>query len=162
IHALNSMLQNGDPIIEEITQMVELDPVMSSRFLQLANSTFFGQGKEMTDLKAAIASLGLPAVRDLLAVGGLFIPQDNDAAQIESEIENHSLKVARLATRLVNNPTQASTAFSAGLLHDIGRIVLATTEEALQRSAHEALITASVSSNSNASSAAKRSLDDWH
>ena len=121
-----------------IATIVESDPAMCAKLLQLVNSAFFGLGREIYNLSDAVAYLGLGVdadagalVRDLRHLqAGTF------AGSIAEEIETHSLRVARLASRI--SPAEArANAFIAGILHDIGKLVLAANRSAGFRELYE-------------------------
>jgi putative nucleotidyltransferase with HDIG domain len=112
----------------ELIEIVEHDQALTGKILRLANSAFFGQSRRVATIPRAVLLLGFTTVRNL-ALGvkvwdalGKGIPR----AHLQ-ELWTHSVAVAvatkALSTRLRSgDPDQG---FTAGLLHDVGRLVLA-------------------------------------
>jgi putative nucleotidyltransferase with HDIG domain len=97
------------------------DPVMAAQVLSLANSVRFGARLEITRVKEAIQRVGVPeARRSLLGAGisALF------ASKALHELWAHSQRVAELAWIVAGLCGEdRGAAYTAGLLHDIGRLV---------------------------------------
>lgn len=115
--------------ITEIGSMIAQEPTITARTLQLANSAFFGIGRTVSTVHDALTYLGLDVVRSLLLQVELFQTLDSEKTHesfcIEA-LQQHALRTANIASRLVDNADASRTAFSAGILHDIGSLVLAT------------------------------------
>ena len=125
---LTSLDQDGVNI-DMLARDVALDQALTARTLQLANSTFYGMARQVATIREAIALLGLRTVRNLvntIALIGTFSGSAHQAIDVRP-FWRHAIAVAicarELAKRLDLNPDQA---YTAGLLHDIGRLVLAT------------------------------------
>lgn len=109
----------------KVATYIEADPVLTAKLLKLANSAFFGLTRSVTDARGAISVLGLIKVRALViaaamddsfhAVGGVNLTQ----------FWRYSLNSANLA-RYLALPIRIdeSTAFTAGLVHGIGELVM--------------------------------------
>lgn len=108
---------------EEIGALIEKDQVLSAKVLRLANSPFYGFPARIASVGHAVVVLGLNVVKGLTLCATAFdIMKDAGMDQLW----RHSLGVAItaqiLGTRLaVKNPEEV---FVAGLLHDIGKVVL--------------------------------------
>jgi putative nucleotidyltransferase with HDIG domain len=128
LRALNSCLESKDPPVEEVIRIVERDIAMTAKLLQLATSAFFGLGREICDVRDAVMYLGLNTVRDLTTAADAFrgLVDGETAASAILDIERHSLEVGEQAMELMSTHADARRAFSSGLLHDIGSLVLAT------------------------------------
>ena len=115
--------------IGAITREIHKDQVIAGRMLQLANSAMFGAKKSITSLNHAVVFLG----RDLLAriilsaaVQGYYEQSAMGYALCKGGIYHHSIGCAHIAEMLARrtqteNPAKA---YIAGLLHDIGKVVL--------------------------------------
>jgi putative nucleotidyltransferase with HDIG domain len=112
----------------DLVDVIEHDQVLTAKILRLANSAFFGQSRRVSTIPRAVVLLGFSTVRNLALgvkvwealAGGL-------ARQRVEELWEHSVSVAA-ASKLVVSSLRAGDpdeAFTAGLLHDVGRIVLA-------------------------------------
>lgn len=125
---LASLDQDGVNI-DVLARDIALDQTLTARTLQLANSSFYGMARQVTTIREAIALLGLRTVRNLantIALIGTFSGSAHQAIDVRP-FWRHAIAVAicarELAKRLYVNPDQA---YTAGLVHDIGRLVLAT------------------------------------
>jgi HD-like signal output (HDOD) protein/CheY-like chemotaxis protein len=110
----------------EIARIIRRDPAMTIKILQLVNSAFFRQSSGVVSVERAVAFLGLELIRGLALTAQIFSGIDQrslkglslDAFQVES------VRAARLAKRFAS-PEHADEAFTAALVHDIGKVVLA-------------------------------------
>jgi len=120
-----------DTSLEEIASIVNKDIAMTAQVLKLTNSSFFGLGRQLSNAEEAVAYLGLDTLKTLvLSIHAFsqFEKIETGALKIES-LWTHSLQVASLAKRISKmegqDPKAAEEAFTAGMLHDIGKLVLA-------------------------------------
>lgn len=112
-----------------VADKVSRDQALAAKTLRIANSSFYGLQRKVTTIPQAITVLGFDSVRTLIVSAGVldaFAKNRNDAFDI-SAFWRHSIGTALcskfLARALNLNQDQA---FISGLLHDIGRLVLAT------------------------------------
>jgi putative nucleotidyltransferase with HDIG domain len=111
----------------DLAAIVERDPAMTVKVLQLGNSAFFGTTQRMASIQQAMAYLGVDLLKGLILnaqVFSSFEQQPISGFSIEV-FQKYSLSVARLAKKLLRDPKQSQEAFTAGLLHDLGKMVLA-------------------------------------
>jgi putative nucleotidyltransferase with HDIG domain len=111
-----------------IADAIALDPVISSRILGLANSAIYGLHGTTTNLTEAVSVVGNRAISEQLLVCGV-----NDAfgRKILNSPTGRTIWIHSLATALAANEIcrrarlrGADEAFSCGLLHDIGKLIL--------------------------------------
>lgn len=117
-------LDEPDPDLRRIGGLLQQDPMLTARMLALANSARFNLRRGVTTVAEALPLLGLHELRDLLyaaALVGAF--QDVGGMQLP-EFWRYSLNTARLARRMAKGSPLAVTAYSAGLLHAVGELVL--------------------------------------
>lgn len=123
VQRLAAMIGRPTVSTEEIGSIIEKDQVLAAKVLRLANSPFYGFPSRIGSVAHAVIVLGLNVVKGLtLCASALSIMKDAGMDQLW----RHSLGVAitanLLATRLeIKNPEEL---FVAGLLHDIGKVVL--------------------------------------
>lgn len=124
-------LEQPEPSVTHVGELIARDASMSSKVLHLVNSALFSLPHVVSDPIHATALLGLDTLHALVfsvkifdqftaaAIGGLQV----------TELWNHCVAVARLAKRLAvlegAGEEGAEAAFLGGLMHDIGKIVLA-------------------------------------
>lgn len=125
-------LQTSEPSPQKIGEIVARDVGMAAKILQLVNSAFFGLFREVRHPVEAVRYLGIETVKALVLSIHLFDelqPAPLDGFCRESLWE-HSFEVARAAKRIAwretHDPSVSDAAFTSGLLHDTGRLLLAT------------------------------------
>lgn len=110
-----------------LTACIELDPAMVGKILRTVNSSLFGLGREITDLNQAVALLGIKPLK-LLVLGFSLPPKlmSGSEQQALSRYWRHALVKAVAARQLAERQTgvDSDDAFLAGLLQDIGMLVL--------------------------------------
>jgi HD-like signal output (HDOD) protein len=124
---LSRLLESEKADVDAITRVVQQDPAMASKLLQLVNSAFFSASSTVKDLKTAVLRLGLRTLRSLALSVGAFEAAGGCAQQdlvSVDDLQQHSLKVALVAARIAP-PEDADEAFIAGLVGEIGQLLLA-------------------------------------
>ncbi len=137
--ALVQVLSDPEASIRCVAEIVERDTAIAAKVLQLVNSSFFGRPRRVTSLEDAISYLGMSLVRGLaLSHEALRLFQPCTACRFDVEaFQSHSLRVAGLAKRFTPGSPEHENAFVAGILHDVGKLVLATRIPARLASAIE-------------------------
>jgi putative nucleotidyltransferase with HDIG domain len=127
---LTAALQNEDTSLGQIEQIISKDVGMAAKILQLANSAFIGAHTHVSSLREAVSLIGAETVRSLTLSIHVFSQFDrhSSAAAYLSPLWDHSVAVASLSERIAKFETGSKSmgeeSFTAGLLHDIGKIVL--------------------------------------
>jgi putative nucleotidyltransferase with HDIG domain len=114
--------------MDDIGALVESDIAMCAKVLQLVNSSFFGLGRRISSAREAVGYLGIAPLRALVVSAGAFrafAPAGPIDGFSVDALETHSTLVARVAAALLTDRQQAAEAFTAGMLHDVGKLVLA-------------------------------------
>ncbi|MCW5958932.1 MAG: HDOD domain-containing protein [Pyrinomonadaceae bacterium] len=123
-------LQNEEPSIKKISAIIKQDIGMSVKILQLVNSAFFGLRREISDINNAVEYLGLETIRSLALALCIFTKfgENQLPPGLLTKLWAHSSTIGTLSRRLalMEDKTLAQNSFTAGLLHDIGRVLLAT------------------------------------
>ena len=113
----------------DLNHVISLDPVLVAKVLKLINSAYYGLGQQVTSLVRAIIMLGINTVKNLAlssaVLGNLSSKKEFQALNMEG-FWRHSLCVgvaAKIIAKKRNVDTkQLEEYFTAGLLHDIGKI----------------------------------------
>ncbi len=124
---LTGVLESPDCGTEQIAAVVSRDPALAAKILQLVNSSFFGLPRRVTSLSEAVTYLGVTTVRSLVLsteAMSLFRPAARAAGLDADALAGRALVTAAEAARRAE-PGDRSDAFTAGLLSDIGLLVLA-------------------------------------
>lgn len=113
--------------IAEFVEIIQADPALSVRVLQLVNSSFFGSKSRVGSVHQAVSQLGLGLLKGLIASAHVFGALDASRTRVVSieRCQLYSLRVARLARALASSKELGDEAFTAGMLHNIGELVLA-------------------------------------
>jgi HD-like signal output (HDOD) protein len=125
-------IESDSVTTQNIGAVIARDPVVTARLLQMVNSAAFALVQKVTDPIDAVAVLGIETIKSLVLCLQVFTQSDEArAAGLSLEILwEHSLLVAKFARQITLKQTGdarlASDAFTAGLLHDVGRIVIAS------------------------------------
>jgi HD-like signal output (HDOD) protein/CheY-like chemotaxis protein len=118
----------ADPTVSvvELADLVAEDVALATQVLRMANSAYFGRERSVLGLTSAAARLGTRLLRSLVLTAevysGFALPRSYEG-QLE-ELQRHSALVARIASSLEPRAAWKDDAFSAGLLHDVGKLVL--------------------------------------
>ncbi len=126
----------GDPTagILDVARIIEREPTLCAKVLQVANSAFFGLPRSVSSINQAANYLGSLALRDLaLAMETMAAAHPNRGAVPPARyraFQINSLAVALLGRRWYTaDRRKGDEAFVAGMLRDMGHLVLATHAE---------------------------------
>src|SRR5437867_2691937 len=114
---------------EEIGAVIALDPSLTARTLKLANSDFYGFPRKVGTVDLAVVVLGPDTIRDLVLGASVFHTLGERDPGMEA-LWNHSLACGVAARSLAEGSGYrlSGEAYAAGLLHDIGKVVLHQTD----------------------------------
>jgi HD-like signal output (HDOD) protein len=125
--ALTRLLADPETSLEDIARVVEQDVGIAAKVLQLVNSAFYGLPRHMANIRDAVSFLGTRTLHDLVLTVEVFgtFEGEGDGGFSGEDLQRHSLLTASIARRLVEGKRDAEDAFVAGLLHDVGKLILA-------------------------------------
>ena len=126
--ALNEALLQEDSSLQEVASVVARDVAMSAKILRLVNSSSFGLRSRVENLGQAVAYLGVDNIRNLAFVTEAFrafVPGAGLPSDWMSRFTDHSLAVSRIAAQVVNSRSAQYEATVVGMLHDVGKLVVA-------------------------------------
>jgi HD-like signal output (HDOD) protein/ActR/RegA family two-component response regulator len=118
----------ADPSIDlsKVSAIIQKDPAVSAKVLQVCNSAFFRLPRRVSSIKQAVSYLGLSTVRSMVLSAELFRPGKPLSPGLDlGQLQRHALSVAAIARALAGDAAWAEDAFLAGLLHDVGFLLLA-------------------------------------
>lgn len=126
-------LQKSDSSVKKVGDIIQQDIGMSAKILQLVNSAFFGLPRQISDASQAVSLLGLETVKALVLSVHVFseFPQTKMEGFSPNTLWKHSLTVGNFAKQIFQEESNDSNfigyALTAGLLHDVGKLVLVTS-----------------------------------
>lgn len=132
---LRRAIADPDSDARDVAQVARRDPALVAKLLQLANSAYFCPGRRAESavmrLEEAIVLLGFSLVQSLALAMGVFAQYETRKNRVPFSVallQRHSFATGEVASRLLPGQAGAAeAAFVAGLLHDVGRLVLATS-----------------------------------
>jgi putative nucleotidyltransferase with HDIG domain len=126
---LLTSMEQDDIDLHYLAGRIALDQALTAKTLRLANSSFYGMPSKVTSIQQAMSVLGLHSVRTLVTACGVIgaVPASASAALDFDAFWRHAIATAVWARALARHLRQSpDTAFTAGLLHNLGTLVLAT------------------------------------
>ncbi len=125
-------MQSDDPSIKNIGAIIGRDVSMTAKILQVVNSVFFGLSQKICNPQHAVMLLGLEAIKALVLSVKIFseFSQEKYAWFNIDAIFNHCISVSTRAKAIVKiekmDQDLINHSLMAGLLHDLGKLILAT------------------------------------
>ena len=129
---INALLESNRATLENLGRVIGKDAAMTSMILKLANSAFFNLRATVSTITEALPYLGVDLLKSLVLAHGLF----NQMAFFRTpgfsidHLWRHSLTVAGTAQRIAEAESvgslRAAECFTAGILHDVGILLLAS------------------------------------
>ncbi len=126
---LLELLDQADASIQDIEDVLRLDPGLTANVLKLTNSAFFGLPSKVGSVKRAVLLLGLKKLKQLIMASCVSAVMDKDIPGYDlpaGELWRHSIAVSVAAEGLVRelDIESGDDIFTAALLHDVGKLVL--------------------------------------
>lgn len=121
------LTNNEDVSMRQLSDLISSEPAFSGEVLTIANSALYASRFPITSVLHAIAMLGIKSLKGVcLTVGVRAYLGDSLNHQSLRAIWRHSLACALVAQQLAHaGSMDKHTAYTAGILHDIGRLALA-------------------------------------
>ena len=128
---VNQILSSPESSASDLARVISADPSMSANLLRVVNSPFYGLPQKVGTISQAIVILGYRALREI--VMGISIMESLGGKAASPAFDPkllwlHSLAVGSAAKQLARRlklPGEVEIYFTAGLLHDVGKLILA-------------------------------------
>ena len=128
LRSVLAMLNSSESSIDEIAATVRQDPALAMRVLKIANSSLFGSGRQIQSLSEATQRIGIAGIRNTVAaiLAIEHFSTENIGGINPQRFWEHSVATAVLAQLIgqLLHEADCEHFFLAGLLHDIGRLIL--------------------------------------
>jgi HD-like signal output (HDOD) protein len=125
---IETVINHPHSTLADLGEVIEKDPALTARLLKLGNSSFFGFPNRLETVAEAVSVIGIQQVQDLILAANvveLFEGIAADLVDMES-FWKHSLAcgIGARCLAIARQMPKAEKFFVAGLLHDLGRLVL--------------------------------------
>lgn len=133
---LQQELQNPEASLDDIAAIISADIAMTAKILQLVNSAFFGFFHKVDSPARAVKLLGIDTIKALVLGSQIFTEMKITGRLFSAEtLWFHSMTVGALAQKIAASESTdkglISNSYLAGILHDIGKLVLVAKLESL-------------------------------
>jgi len=123
------LLNDPDYSSNEVVRVIELDPSITAEILRMCNSAYFGLSRRVGSVKQAVSMLGKKKLIQLVMASSClrYFKKDTEGYDLEGkELWRHSLACGLTSQILQQQLAEKSEyeGFTAGLLHDMGKLVL--------------------------------------
>ena len=123
------IIEDGSYDIDKVSEEVKKDQVISARTIQLSNSAMFTKSHDVVSLDHALVFLGQELFIKLVisaAVQSYYSQSGNGYSLCKGGLYHHAVGTAMIAEKIAGMTEKAipGVAYTAGLLHDIGKVVL--------------------------------------
>ena len=127
--AVSRALADPDSSLDDIANVVEQDAAMCAKILHLVSSAFFGIPRRVGNIHQAVTYLGTSMIKNIVLSVEVFRTWSESGKlagfSIDAE-QSHALLTSRIAMRIMGDKSKAEDAFMAAMLHDVGKLILAT------------------------------------
>lgn len=130
---LSGFLAAGNPSLKDLGMLIEQDPGLFARIIQVANSAFCGGSREVTSISVAISILGTEFVQGLAIVNEVFAttPANRHLMPLIEATFDKAFRGGSLAVKFLKNHPESGFAMTSLLLRDIGLIITATANRSV-------------------------------
>ncbi len=124
-------LQSPDASLEGVGDLIARDPAMTAKILQLVNSAVFGLKRAVASPAEAVMFLGIDTTKSviLLAHSFSYFDQIKDSDFSVENLWKHSIRTGNFARWIAQSEKMekqmVEEAYTAGMLHDLGKLALA-------------------------------------
>ena len=128
--ALNRLIRTPQTSASQIGTLISEDQALTAQVLKVVNSAYYGFPRQINNVTHSIVILGFNKVRDIVLMSSILDAFRGKTGDFDFvEFWKHSMATAITSDALGNtlSASCAEDAFVAGLLHDIGKLVLATS-----------------------------------
>ncbi len=126
--------QDPNASAKDFALVVSSDPGLTAKLLRIVNSAAFARRRQVTSIKEALVLLGFIQARNIAvasAIAGTYPPDPGNALFRISSFWRHSLAVAFKASEAAaRTRVDPPTAFTAGVIHNIGRLAIFNADAA--------------------------------
>ncbi len=120
---LSGLTSNSDASLDEVASLVERDPANSANVLKIINSAYFGLTRRLSSVREAVRYLGIQPLKNIVLAAEVFAGIASGPA---ANLQASALARAFAMRELLGRTPLAEAAFAAGILADVGQLLIAT------------------------------------
>lgn len=136
--AIDRAMQDPHSDLKSLAATIEQDASLASRVLQIVNSSYFGIARKVNDVQHAVTLLGVLTLRSVvmaLESSRSFAGRGGLSVEVQESVQRYCGFVATLCRHIFSSERlKAENAFTAGLLHEMGFMLLRANDEPLAES----------------------------
>ncbi|MGQ9630422.1 MAG: HDOD domain-containing protein [bacterium] len=123
------LVESADSSADDVTKMISVDQSLTMKILKIVNSAYYGFPRQISSLRHAVMILGFNNVKSLALSASVFdaFGREKGNAFDRAKFWEHSIGCAvvtrLIAKRLNYDRKELEECFTAGLLHDIGKVI---------------------------------------
>lgn len=123
--------RNPEAPLREMVELIKIEPALTSKILRLCNSSYYGLPRKITSIQEALVYIGTDTLVNYILAGCLasYYQQAQEGYGLAGgDLWRHSVGCAIASQLLAAGDEECAQAevFTAGLLHDVGKIILNT------------------------------------
>ncbi len=139
---INSELNNENLGTKKLAQVIQMDPIIAARIVQVANSALYSGSSNSDSIQNAISQIGLESIRNIVmgvVLRDLFMPNTELVVHKMTQFYEHSIRTGVVCYELAKQipDFKPERAFLFGLLHDIGVIPILVAADTHTELAHK-------------------------
>jgi putative nucleotidyltransferase with HDIG domain len=131
VSRLIRVVNSSESSAEDVADLIEKDPALTSKVLRLANSAFYGIPRSVSSVQSAVVILGFNTLKSIVlsaSAAVLFSSMKEPQVFDKSRFWKHSIVCAlaakTIAQRMMNKiGIDPESAFCAGIMHDVGKLI---------------------------------------
>lgn len=127
VHRVVKLIESADVDLDELAEAVSGDPSLATRMMGVANSSYFRGATEVPNVREALMRMGVREARTIVVVVALrsTVLRSPGLGASASALWKHSLLAATATQEITQElPPWESSGFLAGLVHDLGQLVV--------------------------------------
>lgn len=121
---LSELTANPDVSLDEVASVVERDPAITANVLKIINSAYFGLPRRVASVRETVKYLGIQPLKNIVLTVEVF--EGMASGKTAKSLQMDALARACAMRELLGRTPMAEAAFAAGILADIGQLLIAT------------------------------------
>jgi HD-like signal output (HDOD) protein len=121
---LAELTANPDVSLDEVAAVVERDPAITANVLKIINSAYFGLPRRVSSVRETVKYLGIQPLKNIVLTVEVF--EGMASGKTAKALQMDALARACAMRELLGRTPMAEAAFAAGILADVGQLLIAT------------------------------------